>query len=93
MLSDLVAPSSSFMILEDRNLSLLTPKEAPGSQEEGEDGSGTGDGQHCAQHGPCPHLRGGARQAAPTGSPVSAPLRSGACVLSAPLSLGLTLGG
>ena len=72
-LSDLVAPSSSFMILEDRNLWLLTPKEGPGSQEEREDGSGAGDGQHHAQHGPCLHLRGGARQAAPTGSPSPLP--------------------
>ena len=56
MLSALVAASSSFMILEDCNLSPLTPKEAPGSQEEREDGSGAGDGQHRAQHGPRPHL-------------------------------------
>ena len=92
MLSALVAASSSFMISEDRNLSLLTPKEAPGSQEEREDGSGAGDGQHRAQSGPRPHLRGGTRQAAPTGNPVSAALHTGACVLSALLGQGLTLG-
>lgn len=98
MLSVLVAASKSFMISEDRNLSLLTPKEAPGSQQEREDGSGAADGQHRAQHGPRPHLRGGTRQPAPkgspapTGSPVSAALHGAACVLSAPLGQGLTLG-
>lgn len=92
MLSVLVAASKSFMISEDHNLSLLTPKEAPGSQQEREDGSGAADGQHRAQHGPRPHLRGGTRQPAPTGSPVSAALHGGACVLSARLGQGLTLG-
>lgn len=55
MLPVLVAGSNNVMISEDRNLSLLTPKEVLVSQDEREDSSGTGHGQRGAQHGTSSH--------------------------------------
>ena len=55
MLPVLVAGSNNFMISEDRNLLLLTPKEVLVSQEEREDSSGTGHSKRGAQDGPSSH--------------------------------------